>query len=137
MKKKLAIIIPFALVFSGVVFWSCNKEDLNDRTLEFPSLQPANLDIDAGTWTPVLLASPDEFALGAPVATNAPAYVAELNEIKAYQRDLSDEQKASIKYWSAGAVLRWNEILRELVARHNLPPYQNEDGTYPAPSAQK
>jgi membrane-associated phospholipid phosphatase len=31
--------------------------------------------------------------------------------------------------------LRWNEILRELVARHNLPPYQNEDGTYPVPSA--
>ena len=31
--------------------------------------------------------------------------------------------------------MRWNEILRELVAKHNLPPYQNEDGTYPIPSA--
>jgi hypothetical protein len=31
--------------------------------------------------------------------------------------------------------LRWNEILRELVAKHNLPPYQNPDGTYPFPSA--
>ena len=31
--------------------------------------------------------------------------------------------------------LRWNEILRELVAKHNLPPYQNPDGTYPAPNA--
>jgi hypothetical protein len=40
-----------------------------------------------------------------------------------------------VKYWSAGAVLRWNEILRELVAKHNLPPYQNPDGTYPAPNA--
>jgi hypothetical protein len=32
-------------------------------------------------------------------------------------------------------VLRWNEIMRELVAKHNIPPYQNEDGSYPFPSA--
>ena len=25
--------------------------------------------------------------------------------------------------------------MRELVAKHNLPPYQNEDGTYPIPSS--
>jgi hypothetical protein len=135
MKTKLSIIIAFVLMSAGVIFWSCNKSDLNDRSHEFPALAPANLDLNAGTWTPVLLASADEFAVPAPIATNSPAYVAELNEIKAYQRDLSGEQKASIKFWSAGAVLRWNEILRELVARHNLPPYQNEDGTYPAPNA--
>jgi hypothetical protein len=135
MKNKLIIIFPCALVFAGIVLWSCNKSDLNDKSLDFPSLQPANLDLNAGTWRPVLLTSPDEFALQAPMATNTPAYTAEVNEIKAYQRNLTDEQKASIKYWSAGAVLRWNEILRELVAVHNLPPYQNEDGTYPAPNA--
>jgi hypothetical protein len=32
-------------------------------------------------------------------------------------------------------VLRWNEIMRGLVAKHNLPPYQLEDGSYPAPNA--
>ncbi|MEI9944012.1 MAG: hypothetical protein WDN26_07280 [Chitinophagaceae bacterium] len=32
-------------------------------------------------------------------------------------------------------MLRWNEILRELVTKHNLPPYQNLDGTYPFPNA--
>ena len=44
-------------------------------------------------------------------------------------------QTNKIKYWGAGGVLRWNEIMRELVAKHNLPPYQNEDGTYPIPSS--
>ncbi len=48
---------------------------------------------------------------------------------------MTDEDKAIVKYWSAGAILRWNEILRDLVAKHNLPPYQNDDGTYPFPSA--
>src|ERR1044072_3097382 len=99
MKKKLSIIVAFVLMSAGVIFWSCNKSDLSDRSHEFPALQPANLDLNAGTWTPVLLTSADEFAVPAPIATNAPAYVAELNEIKAYQRDLSDEQKASIKFW--------------------------------------
>ena len=48
---------------------------------------------------------------------------------------MTNEEKRIVKYWSAGAVLRWNEILRELVAKHNLPPYQNPDGTYPVPNA--
>jgi hypothetical protein len=58
-----------------------------------------------------------------------------LNEIKSWQAKLTDEHNRIIRYWSAGAVLRWNEILRELVAKHNLPPYQTPDGTYPAPNA--
>src|SRR6476660_5017625 len=48
---------------------------------------------------------------------------------------MTDAQEAQMKYWSAGGVLRWNEIMRGLVAKHNLPPYQNEDGTYPIPSS--
>ena len=31
--------------------------------------------------------------------------------------------------------MRWNEILRELVAKHNIPSTQNSDTTYPFPSA--
>ena len=48
---------------------------------------------------------------------------------------MSSGQKDKIAYWGAGNVLRWNEIMRELVAKYNLPPYQNADGTYPFPSA--
>jgi hypothetical protein len=73
--------------------------------------------------------------LDAPVATSNAAFTREINEIKSYQANITAEQKAIIKYWSAGSVLRWNEIMRTLVAKHNLPPYQNADGTYPTPSA--
>lgn len=130
---RIFTLIAFSVLIITISL-SCNK-DLNDRTFDYPSLLPADNDLDAGTWTPVLLTAPDEYPIAAPTPTNSPGYIAELNEIKAYQRDLSEKQKEIIRYWSAGAVLRWNEILRELVARHNLPPYQKEDRTYPAPSA--
>jgi membrane-associated phospholipid phosphatase len=106
-----------------------------ERNLLFPALNPAKTDSNAGAWKPILLSAANEFPVPAPAVVTSPAYIAELNEIKAWQRNLTSEQKNIIQYWSAGAVLRWNEILRELVAKHNVPPYQNPDGTYPAPSA--
>ncbi len=118
-----------------IVIISCNK-DINERTENIAALSPANIDLNAGAWKPVLLTSPSEIAVAAPGATNTPDYIAQIKRNKkARQADLTSEETRIVKYWSAGAVLRWNEILRELVAKHNLPPYQNEDGTYPAPSA--
>src|SRR6266487_4949710 len=131
MKKIFSLSIIF--LTAAVVFqWSCSK-DIKGRTDEVSALNPANIDLDAGQWKLVLLPRPDSFAVAAPAATNMPGYIGELNEIKGLQQNLTSDQIAQIKYWSAGAVLRWNEIMRELVAKHNLPPYQNEDGTYPIP----
>ena len=113
---------------------SCSKSII-ERTDNIPALIPANIDINAGTWKTILLKRPDTFAVNAPLATNSPAYVAELNEIKGLQQNISSAQRNIIKYWSAGAVLRWNEIMRELVEKYNLAPYQNPDGTYPGPNA--
>lgn len=132
--KKL-FLFTFSIFAVLVVFViSCSK-DVSGRTDDIAALQPATIDLEAGAWKPVLLSAPDEFALAAPAATNTPDYIAQLNEIKTWQAELTSDEKDLVKYWSAGAVLRWNEILRELVAKHNLPPYQNEDGTYPIPSA--
>ena len=117
-----------------VAMFACNKS-ISDRTANLPPLTPANEDINAGTWKTILLTRPDTFAVAAPAATTSPAYLADLNEIKAYQAHLSSDQQGQIKYWSAGGVLRWNEIMRDLVAKYNLPPYQNTDSTYPIPSS--
>lgn len=134
MRNNLTYKLIFVLAITSLIYWSCSK-DLDDRSDSYPSLAPENLDINAGLWKPVLLTAPDEFPVAAPIATTSPAYIAELNEIKGLQRSLTNEQKSIVKYWSAGGVLRWNEIMRELVAKYNLPPYQKEDRTYPAPSA--
>ncbi len=131
MKKIILAIIIFSVF---VLLQSCSKK-LDEENLSYPALSPNNPDLNAGTWKPVLLDAPDEFAVAEPVPVTSPSYIADLNEIKSWQSNISEKQRSLIKYWSAGTVLRWNEIMRELVAKHNIPPYQNEDGSYPFPSA--
>ena len=133
MKKIYFNTLLFALL-AGMLLASCNKS-ISDRTANINPLSVENLDLGAGNWRTVLLSRPDTFSVAAPVATNSPAYIADLNELKGYQQSLNDDQKASIRYWAAGGVLRWNELMRELVAKYNLPPYQNPDGSYPIPSS--
>ena len=123
-----------AIVTIGIVYVGCSK-DIHDRTAGFPVLDPSNTDIDAGSWKLVLLSRPDSFLVAAPAVTTLPGYIGELNEIKGLQTNITDDERAKIKYWSAGATLRFNELMRELVAKHNLPPYQSEDGTYPIPNS--
>lgn len=132
MKKITVSIIILSVIALGI--GSCSKEVIGS-TDNAPALKPAGIDINAGTWKPVLLASPMDITVAIPIAVTAPDYIAQINEIKSFQANITEEEKRIVKYWSAGAVLRWNEILRELVAKHNVPPYQNEDGTYPLPNA--
>jgi PAP2 superfamily len=128
-------VLIFSFFIAVFMQFSCDK-DIVERNEAYPQLNPKNTDIsNGGTWKTFLLTAPDEFPLDAPFPTTDASYKAEINEIKAYQANLSSEQKDIIRYWSAGGVLRWNEIMRTLVARHNLPPYQNEAGVYPIPSS--
>lgn len=132
--KKIISFTILAVIATIVITSSCNK-DVVGRTDGAPALNPARLDTNAGSWKPILLTAPADVTVAAPIATTTPDYIAQVNEIKAFQANITEDEKKIVKYWSAGAVLRWNEILRELVAKHNLPPYQNPDNTYPFPSA--
>lgn len=134
MKNRSEKIIRNSLFVLLITLITSCSSDLLERNDQFGPLNPKNNDELAGSWKTILLTSPDEFSLEVPVATTTPAYTREINEIKSYQDNITEDQKRIIKYWSAGGVLRWNEIMRTLVARHNTPPYQNEDGTYPVPS---
>jgi hypothetical protein len=132
--KKFYLFSSATIAACALIIVSCSK-DITERTEDIAALSPTTIDLNAGTWKPVLLSGPTEFPVAAPIATNTPEYVAQVNEIKTWQANLTTEEKNLVRYWSAGAVLRWNEILRELVAKHNRPPYQNADGTYPLPNA--
>jgi PAP2 superfamily len=130
--KKIFLYIIIITTITQIV--SCKKEIIEDNEI-YQLLNPTRPDANAGTWRPILLTTANEFACAAPIATTSPDYVLQLNEIKSFQNDITSEEKRIVNYWGAGAVLRWNEIMRELVAKHNVPPYQNADGTYPIPQA--
>lgn len=127
--KKIFIYLTTIILIA-----SC-KKDITEVNQQYPAINPTRADANAGTWKPILLTTANEFACAAPIATTSPDYIVQLNEIKSFQNNITNEEKQLVNYWGAGAVLHWNEIMRELVAKHNVPPANNPDGTYPIPSA--
>ncbi len=98
-----------------------------------PAFTPASVDANAGTWRMIVLTGPAQFNVPPPAPVTDASYAAELTSIRAAQSQLTIPQLESIAAWSGGAVLRWNQILRELVARADLPPAPNGDGSIPVP----
>lgn len=133
--SRLRTVLP-TVISCGVVLFATGCDNSIHPTELLPPLEAASLDANAGTWRMILLTAPNQFAVAAPTAVGSAAYTAELDAIKAAQGNLTAVQRQSIVYWSGGGVLRWNQILRGLVARYNLPPAPAADGTYPVPSAE-
>jgi len=122
-----------AILITGFLFISCNKEIQDSQTVAYI---PNNLDDKAGTWKPYILANTNELIVPAPKPITDPSYLKELDSLKNYLTPrVTPENRAAIKYWGAGAVYRWNEIARELSARYNIPPASNAEGKYPLPDA--
>ncbi|WP_353070007.1 phosphatase PAP2 family protein [Tunturibacter empetritectus] len=122
-----AIFLALALSTS-----SCSKDIPTSEPL--PAVTPANTDANAGAWKMIVLSGPTQIAVAAPAPVSDPGYQSELASIKTAQASLTDAQKTAITYWSSGGVLRWNQIMREIAARSDLPPSPNPDGSYPVPN---
>ena len=128
------ISLFFRMVVVLVLFAGCSKE--LDEVEAIPVAAPATTDANAGTWRMNVLTSATQVAVAAPAAVTSDAYKAELEAVKTAQGKLTARQRAIVAHWSAGGVLRWNQFLRGLVARFNLPPAPLADGTYPTPDAE-
>ncbi len=151
MKSKSIKTILLSVLLITTIVVSCNKDI--EFSEKLTPLKPTKLDETAETWAPidpstmtltkirtVAESAPKIFDPSTDVAAiqniNSDAYKAELAAIKDAQSKLTDGQRKSIEYWSGGGVLRWNQILRELVARYNLPPIPKSDGTYGIPDSE-
>ena len=126
---RLAVVCTTAIVAPG-----CDKSIGPFEVL--PPLEPSTLEPTAGSWRMIQLTGPDQIVVAPPAAVTSAAYAAEIEAIKSSQDNLTSKQRAAIAYWSGGGVMRWNQILRELVARFNLPPAPNDQGGYPVPDAE-
>jgi hypothetical protein len=132
LSRRLAVYITVSMLVLGI--FGCKKEQ-ESRFQDMKPLVVAQQDTNAATWRPALLNAPTDVSLSAPTEVQSAEYQAELAETKRVMQTLTPEQKDAIAYWSAGSVLRWNQILRNLVTKYNLPPAPGSDGTYPIPNA--
>jgi hypothetical protein len=130
--RTARFVTPAALA-SALCLAGCSKSIPTQE--ELAPAAPVAADENAGTWRMIVLSGPTQFAVGPPAPASSEAYQAELAALKTAQAGLTDAQRSSIDYWAGGGVLRWNQILRELVARYNLPPAPRDNGSYPAPDA--
>ena len=117
---------------------ACDKTLERDGTELLP-LVPTKTDVEAATWKTYTTLNLADFTVPmiapAPVAVNAAQYLQEIEEVKAEVAKINDARRDAIRYWNGGGVLRWNQIMRELVAKNNLPPAEDAKGNYPIPSA--
>ncbi|CAN5621173.1 hypothetical protein BH10BAC4_BH10BAC4_01860 [soil metagenome] len=134
MKSKLYLTV--AVLFFAVILLPICCKDVSPDGENLIGQSPLNVDPTAGTWKPVFLNPINQIAVPVPTAVTSDTYKAELATIKDLQSKLSPAQRKAVEYWSAGGILRWNQIFRDLVARYNLPPAPNADGSYPAPDAE-
>src|SRR5262249_37618134 len=79
-------------------------------------IRASNNDETAGAWQMIVLSGPTQFSVAPPLSTTSVSYQNELQAIRNAQAQLTDAQRASIDYWSKGSVVRWNEIMIELVS---------------------
>ncbi len=135
MKNTLSKIFLIASALTLFIFWGCEK-DLNVAAqLEFEPYSFTSLDENGGTWKPILLTSGSEIAVPAPLAATSPEYLAEVAATKSARAAITPDQEELVKYWGGNAISRWTQIASDIMAKYNLPPAPNADGTYPSPNS--
>lgn len=121
------------LFFIGLFIAACSKE-LEQQSIK--PLIPNTNEANAGNWK-LYFGKIEDYTIPAPLATSSATYQTELTDAKTIVSGLSSSQKNAITFWQAGAVSRWNEVARDLIARYNLAPEPNDNGTYSAPNSAK
>lgn len=133
MRRVRRIPALAALGIATLVLNSCDRSITDLEPL--PPQAAASVDAGAGNWSMIVLSSPSQIAVAAPAAISSDAYKAELAAIRTAQATITSAQRTKIDYWAGGGVLRWNQVLRGLVAKYNLPPAPRADGSYAFPDA--
>ncbi|WP_111670903.1 phosphatase PAP2 family protein [Algoriphagus litoralis] len=126
-KRLLYIASAFLLSLA-----SCNK-DLQTE-LAFDNYEFASLDENGGNWQPILIPAGAAIEIPVPTETSSAEYQAELAEVKTAIQNMTSSQRKNLEKWTNNPVVRWNEIALELIAKYNLIPGPNPDGSYTLPN---
>jgi hypothetical protein len=130
MRNNINVIMLLAALVIGLI--SCEKD--TPQYLPYEGYAYSELTINGGNWTPVLQSAGDAIAIDTPSSSDSQEYINELEEVKEAMANMNSNQKKAIKYWTNNPAVRWNEIALELIAKYNLIPGPNDDGTYTLPN---
>jgi hypothetical protein len=123
---------PVITVFLLILISSCTK-DL-PTYYDFESYEYSSIDPNGGNWVPVLIDSGSELSIPTPTDPASAEYAQELADLKSEMAQTTQQDRDAISYWTQNPILRWNEIALELIAKYNLIPGPNEDGSYTLPN---
>lgn len=111
LNKKLNRLIGLSLCIAAI-FSACKETPTsvtNDQTVF--------IEKDGGNWKTIVLPSAESISISAPANS-----AADLQEIINFQSNATLETGANINYWNGGAIVRWNEVARELVIKNKTNP---------------
>jgi hypothetical protein len=127
-------IINYRVVFVLLIFFNISCQEDMPEILDLPILQTNSLDDNAGSWKTVTNMDYDvSFLLNTPVSVEDENYQSGLLELQEITQNRTPEQERKVAFWSASGVLRWNRILRNLVAKYNRPPAENTNNPFAHP----
>jgi membrane-associated phospholipid phosphatase len=98
--------LPLVALASALVWAGCSRGAV-------PGTEP-----EAASWRPILLATSDAIRVPPPPAEGSVERLAEGADLRALQATRTPLTIAEARAWNSGSVIRWNEIARQLVARH-------------------
>jgi hypothetical protein len=138
--KNIKLTFSSLLLMAGMS--SCEKY-LEREGTELAALNPTNIDAAAGAWKTYTGTTTADYStvVTTPEAVTSANYLKEIEEVKSEVGKITDARREAIRYWNGGGILRWNQIMRELVAKNNLPPAEDASFSksttfpYPLPSA--
>ncbi|MFD2825315.1 phosphatase PAP2 family protein [Leeuwenhoekiella polynyae] len=126
--------IPFKLtIILGVLLLVSCEKDL-PTYLEFQTYSYSGIDENGGTWKPILIDQPENVEIDIAANSSDASYQTELADLKENMSKMTAADEEAIQYWGNNPVIRWNEIALELIAKYNLIPGPNDDGSYTLPS---
>ncbi|MBC8160675.1 MAG: phosphatase PAP2 family protein [Roseiflexaceae bacterium] len=119
--QRTALLAAIVLALLGVLLAGCSSVAELPPSTSAPVLAPAPVLAHAPA-PQLLLLSDDTLRIPAPPALESPQLKLEMAELQALRRSLTQAQRTAVQAWDGNAVVRWNEIARQVVARTQADP---------------
>lgn len=119
--KRIRLSTIIVLLFASSLIYLNGCKERSTSPVENPPTNTGG-EVNGGLWKPILISSGSAYILPPPPDNNSLQTQNELNELRSYQSNRTQEMTNNINYWNKQGIIRWNEIARHLVIKHSTNP---------------